>query len=507
MEFSKEMLNHGYLLESNLTHTFEELKASDDDLLNLKNTLISLKPPKFISKDFFLKNLQIILGGSLSEDFKKSLESLQIIDSKKKEEKILEVYSGKDIEVIEEYPVIFKKINVEDFVKYFRSRFNFFKRILQERELENITSINKITSQRRNVSIIGIVSAKRISKNKNIILLLEDMTGTISVVIRADKQDLAKKAGEIVLDEVIAVSGSGNSEILFANDVFFPEVAIKEKKKSPEEVYAIFTGDLHIGSNKFLEENFLKFIEWLNGNLGSEKQTALAKKIKYLFLVGDIVDSVGVYPGQEKELIISDVYEQYKKAAELISKIRKDIKIIICPGNHDAVRIVEPQPHLDKELAAPLYALENLTMTTNPAYIKIGATKEFSGYNVLMYHGRSFDDYANDVDVLRLNHAMANPGLILNFLLRKRHLAPTHGSTTYFPLEEDFLIIKKIPDVLVSAHIHKSGITFYNGIIGISTSCWQARTPYQEKFGHEPDPCKVPILNMQTGKINILDFS
>lgn len=502
MQFTKEMFSKGYLCESDLLQTITNLNLEDEELANLTNMIINLNPPKFISKEFFLLNLSKILERDLTEGLKKKLSVFDI----KKEEHI-PIYSGKDLEIVEEYPLTIKKIVVEDFVKYFRSRFNFFKKVLQERKLENLTTINKISNQRRIFSIIGIVAEKRISKNKNIILTLEDMSGSIPVIIRADKEELAKKAGEVVLDEVIAVSGSGSSEILFVNNLFFPDIILKEKKKAEEESYAIFTADLHVGSNKFLEENFLKFIDWLNGKIGSEKQTELAKKIKYLFLVGDLVDSVGVFPGQEKELAITDVYAQYKKVAELLGKIRKDLKIILCPGNHDAVRIIEPQPHLDKEMAAALYSMENVTITTNPAYVRIGATKTFQGYTVLMYHGRSFDNYANEVDFLRLNKAMANPNLILEFLLRKRHLAPTHGSTTYFPLEEDFLAIKQIPDVLVSAHIHKSGISFYKGVLALSCSCWQAKTPYQEKFGHEPDPCKVPILNLQTGKINILDFS
>ena len=31
-------------------------------------------------------------------------------------------------------------------------------------------------------------------------------------------------------------------------------------------------------------------------------------------------------------------------------------------------------------------------------------------------------------------------------------------------------------------------------------------TPYQEKFGNEPDHCKVPMLNLKTRAIKLLDF-
>ena len=41
----------------------------------------------------------------------------------------------------------------------------------------------------------------------------------------------------------------------------------------------------------------------------------------------------------------------------------------------------------------------------------------------------------------------------------------------------------------------------------IANSCWQAMTAFEEKVGNNPDPCKVPILNLKTRAIKILDFS
>jgi DNA polymerase II small subunit/DNA polymerase delta subunit B len=91
-------------------------------------------------------------------------------------------------------------------------------------------------------------------------------------------------------------------------------------------------------------------------------------------------------------------------------------------------------------------------------------------------------------------------------LLKHRHLAPTHGSTQYFPLEKDPLIIDEVPDIMVSSHTHKCATSYYNNVLVVSTSCWEAMTPYQEKFGNEPDHCKVPMINLKTREIKILDF-
>ena len=94
----------------------------------------------------------------------------------------------------------------------------------------------------------------------------------------------------------------------------------------------------------------------------------------------------------------------------------------------------------------------------------------------------------------------------MKYLLKNRHLAPSHSSNQYFPHEEDALLIKKVPDIFLSGHTHKCGVTNYNNVLIISVSCWEAMTPYQEKFGNEPDHCKVPMLNLKTRAVKILDF-
>ena len=99
-----------------------------------------------------------------------------------------------------------------------------------------------------------------------------------------------------------------------------------------------------------MKDNFLKFIDYLNGNFQEDSEY---KKIKYLFLVGDVVTGVGNYPNQEKDLEIVDLEEQFLELSQLLGKIRKDIKIIISPGNHDGVRLMEPQPFLDEKYSWP----------------------------------------------------------------------------------------------------------------------------------------------------------
>ncbi|RLG10978.1 hypothetical protein DRN73_06545 [Candidatus Pacearchaeota archaeon] len=510
-EILKFCLKNGLLVDKEVLNLFSEI----NDIESVKLIINKFKQTnqKVLTKNIILGNKEEVkkIFFDLPEANQKSLENFKIklglsIEISKNiiKKEVQDEKEFEDIKVISKSPPIGKKLEVGDFVKYFRARLNFMKGILQEHsELTNLVSINKISGNKQAISIIGLVLNKRVTKNKNIIFEIEDLTGKIKVLINQNKKELYEKAEEVALDSVIGIKGNGNKEILFANQIVFPDAVLPERKKSNKEEYALFIGDLHFGSKLFLKESFLKFIDYLNGKV---PYTPEVQKIKYLFIVGDLVTGVGNYPGQENDLEIKDLEEQFAGLASLLGKIRRDIKIIICPGNHDGVRLMEPQPVFDEKYAWPLYNLKNLILVENPARVNIGINKDFSGFNVLMYHGFSFPYYANNITKLMLKRAMNSPEDIMKYLLKNRHLAPTHSSSQYFPYEDDALLIKKIPDIFVAAHTHKSGVTYQNNILLISTSCWEAMTPYQEKFGNTPDHCKVPMFNLKTREIKILDF-
>ncbi|MBI5148632.1 metallophosphoesterase [Candidatus Pacearchaeota archaeon] len=528
MNILKSCIDKGYLIEKDLLQILNSISQIDLEISQeVLSVLLNISREKILKKKIFLDNLNkliiILLNLKEKREDKQSQinQTIEFLNTFLKEEPIISIKTEikkqeekeeheikKGVKIISSPHILSKKIEVDDFVKHFRARFNTIKSILQDRnELQNLMSINKISGQRQNISIIGMIMGKRVTKNKNILLDVEDLTGRISLLVNQNKEEVFAKARDIVDDDMLGFKCSGNNEILFVNDIVFPDIFSKGKKTAEKEELALFLSDLHVGSNKFLEKEFLRFLQWVNGEIGSAKQKEISKQIKYLFIIGDLVDGIGVYPGQEDELVIKDITEQYNKVAEFLSKIRKDITIIICSGNHDSVRIAEPQPLLDERFASALYKLPNILFVSNPSVVNIASSKTFPGLNVLLYHGYSFDYYANDVDTLRLNRAYHRPSLLINFLLKRRHLAPTHASTLYIPAEQDALVIKEIPDVFVSAHIHKSDVSNYNGITTISCSCWQSKTPFQEKVGHEPDPCKVPILNLKSGQVSIIDFS
>lgn len=181
--------------------------------------------------------------------------------------------------------------------------------------------------------------------------------------------------------------------------------------------------------------------------------------------------------------------------------------MIICPGNHDALRIAEPQPKFYDDLSKPLYTLPNATLVSNPAIVNICSSKDFSGFNVLMYHGYSFDYFVANVGELRNNGGYDRADLIMKFLLKRRHLAPSYTSTPYLPdSKQDPLVIQHIPDFFVTGHLHKSIAANYRNITLICGSCWQSKTAFQEKVGHNPQPSRVPMVNLRTRDIKILRF-
>lgn len=513
----KFCLAKGLLVDKEILNLFSET----EDLEGVKLILEKVKQntwQRIITKKIFFKNKEKVneIFLSLPEENQKNLEKLKIKLGLSieifKEEKIVENASNNlikinknvgDVKILSPPVVPGKKLKVKDFVEYFKNRFLEMRNILQEHNgLNNLISINKISGSRQGISIIGMVSDKKVTKNKNILLVVEDLTGKIKVLINQNNEKLLKKAEDIALDSVIGFNVSGSREIVFVNDVIFPDAMILERKKSSVEENALFIGDLHFGSKLFLKKNFLKFINYLNGNVPN---TPEVEKIKYLFIVGDLITGVGNYPNQERDLEILELEEQFTLVAELLGRIRKDIKIIISPGNHDGVRLMEPQPVLDEKYAWPLYNLKNVVLTGNPCRLNIGEQTDFSGFDILTYHGFSFPFYANNISKLMLKNAMNTPEKIMKYLLQQRHLAPTHASAQHFP-SEDQLIIKNVPDIFVSAHTHKSAVSYYNNILIVSTSCWEAMTPYQEKFGNKPDHCKVPMFNLKTRAVKILDF-
>ena len=385
---------------------------------------------------------------------------------------------------------------LENLIAYFKSRYEKLSNILQKRpELRNFTKIADIDDSQDSLTLILMVREIRTSKNGHKIVEFEDDTGTISILFTNKNDELFAEAEKLVKDEVVGViaNKSDDSNFAFGQQIINPGVVRVPEKKMDFGI--VFLSDVHIGSLTFLEDAFQRFIDWINCEYGSEEQRKIAEDVKYLIIGGDIVDGIGVYPNQDKELAIKDITQQYNEAARFLGNIRSDIKIIIAPGNHDASRVAEPQPAVPMEYAKALYELDNVEFISNPGVVSL------DGINVLIYHGRSFDDLV--MAVKGFTHERND--ILMEELLKKRHLAPIYGERTPLASElEDYLVIDEIPDVFHTGHVHINTYRRFKGIHLINSGTFQTQTEFQKIYNIEPTPAEVPVLHK--GKYRHLKF-
>ena len=380
---------------------------------------------------------------------------------------------------------------IGNLIEYFQNRYKKLSGILEKRpELRTWQKINEITENQTDLNLIVMITDIRSTKNGHYLIEVEDDTGSMPILVSKDNDELIRAARNLMRDEVIGViaqkrAGQSENQLAICQNLIDPDVPRKNRKEV--DFGTVFTSDIHIGSSTFLEDAFVRFTKWLNGDFGSEEQREMANNVKYMIIGGDIVDGIGVYPNQDKELAIKDITAQYDEAARLVGDIRSDIKIIITPGNHDASRVAEPQPAVPEKYAKSLYKLNNVEFLSNPSTVSL------DGLEVLIYHGRGIDDMvmgSNDFSHERND-------LVMKEFLRKRHLAPLYGERTPLASElEDHLVIDSVPDVLHTGHVHINTYSNYKGIHCINSGTFQTQTEFQKIYNIMPTPAEVPIIDV-----------
>ncbi len=466
-----------------------------------------------------LERKSILLKESIVEEPIEKIVSTEV-SKEVFEEKIYEITPRKR-KLREEYDIKYEFIHFnpskiysqgieEDFISLFRSRYEKLSKYIIEKirakkmlnpKLKDVRLISSSEVGRHinnYVAIIGIVNEFRAnSKKEGYIAVIFDQDGEVTAYIKKDKGDVVLYPGEVV-GLVGKVRKTSRGTLLFVEGkdyVIFPELKARrnineEAVRELPEFEIVFTSDIHVGSKYFLEDAFRKFIKWLNT---SEE----AERVKFLIIPGDLVDGVGVYPNQERELLITDVYKQYEKLIELLGEIDTSIEIIITPGNHDIVRLSLPQPPIPKEILSP--SSGNIKSWTNPMAIKIEDVAR-----ILTLHGVPLEDVIATVP--GLSHE--KPVEAMKILLEKRHLAPCYGERTPIqPLSQDLLVIEDeiAPDIFVTGHVHRLDYELFKGILIINDSAWQSQTPYQKTHGINPIPThivKVSLRRLLLGEEN-----
>jgi DNA polymerase II small subunit len=399
---------------------------------------------------------------------------------------------------------------LSDIISHFNSRLEKIKRMLitsgrlPNRPIEtNQLARNKARYSNSNntATIVGLVNDVR-HKGENLHFKVEDISGEIFCVLRPpramDGSPAAKRRNTIAVaglmeDDVVGVTGfinPGSRDMLLVEDIHLAPMT-RHTKRCAEENQAVsvaFVSDIHVGSKTFLHNQWDKLVKWFH-------EDPLAKTIKYLVLSGDVVDGVGIYKDQDKELEIVDLYQQYEEMARLTELLPDWVETIILPGNHDAVRPAEPQPSLDPMIQQ---YFNSATFVGNPCDFSL------HGVRTLAYHGVSIMDFVSSIKHV----TFSKPEAAMAEMLERRHLAPSWGGKTPLsPEPEDHMVIEEIPDIFVTGHVHGHHCGNYKGSTLIQSSTWQDQTGYMRMLGFQPKPCILTVVNLNTHKTASVPFA
>lgn len=377
---------------------------------------------------------------------------------------------------------------VEDYVSYFHDRYSRLSSMIRGRcspiPIEALKRNSRYRSEE--FAITGMVMDVRSTAKGHRIADIEDATGSVNILFNKDRDDFGE-AERLVPDEVIGVRGTLSPEgtLVFAEQIFRPDIPFTYAPyTSDRKGAAALISDIHVGSDTFLGDAWNRFAEWLGES-----------EISYLLVAGDLVDGIGIYPGQEKELTIPNIYEQYAVLGEMLSELPSGMEIILAPGNHDVVRGAEPQPVVPEKFTGSYP--KNCTFVENPALVNL------QGVRVLMYHGRSFDDLIGMMPGASYEQAHE----VIPEMLKRRHLAPCYGKRTPIAADTvDRLIIDPIPEVVHTGHVHIMGITRYRGVLGVNAGTWQSQTAFQKQMNIQPTPARAIVLDLMTLQPEVYTF-
>nr|WP_305794423.1 DNA-directed DNA polymerase II small subunit [Halomarina rubra] len=381
----------------------------------------------------------------------------------------------------------------DEFVKVFRDRYERLSSVLRGRVNHRPTSSLESSPGGEDAAIIGMVNDVRSTASGHWLVELEDTQGVFPCLVMKDKP-IAELVDQLLMDEVIAVDGtlSGDGGILFVDSLHFPDVPRTHRPNTADRhVQAALISDVHVGSQEFMGEAWSRFADWLH--------SPGAESVEYLLIAGDMVEGVGVYPNQDEELSIVDIYEQYEAFSEHLKEVPGDMEIVMIPGNHDAVRLAEPQPGFTEELR-DIMSAHDARISGNPSTVTV------EGVDVLMYHGVSLDEVIAELPEDKASYD--EPHKAMYQLLKKRHVAPQYGGHTRLaPEERDYLVIEDVPDVFHTGHVHKLGWGKYHNVLAINSGCWQEQTDFQKSVNISPDHAYAPILDLDTLNLTVRDFN
>jgi len=271
-------------------------------------------------------------GFLLSKDaleFLKTKDDVYINDVVRRINSDKTILDKEDVVLEEEYKILKclkevpNELTTEDFLSFYKSKYEKMRRIVRERMNKEFVSINKLSNFRNEVWVMGIVK-DIYKKDEKTILELEDVTGYVPITF--DFKDVEG----VDLDDFIVVRAVGTKKMLFGKKILFPDIPLREPVFGKGR--GCFISDIHL--NEAPSKDFSFFLEWFQSH-----------DIDYLFIAGDIGD-VTLF----QELIKTIPYR----------------KVFVIPGNVDK----KEYPSLPLNVEG-----NNIVSLSNPAMVEINGLK------------------------------------------------------------------------------------------------------------------------------------
>jgi len=228
-------------------------------------------------------------------------------------------------EIVNKYKVLFdpsselnSAIDEHDYIKLFQSRYNKLLKILgmrpESNRIRKIHNIKHEYNKKRTVStsvhesdiirsresqtvlVAGLLMSRKQTK-KVMEIVIDDMSGALSV--RTADDDLREQVSKLVLDQMIMVeisSGRKGGQNFMIKSITSPDIPDRVPNRSVSDSYVVLISDLHVGSKYFMQTEFMRFVSWLSSD------DEVARKVKFLCIAGDIIDGIGIFPNQDKEV-------------------------------------------------------------------------------------------------------------------------------------------------------------------------------------------------------------
>ncbi len=334
-----------------------------------------------------------------------------------------------------------------DYLRHFQNRFDRLAEMVKRKEgYGSCLDLGQVKeTEGQDVSAVGMISEKKATE-QGLELLVED--GREQLAVRLPK---SSGHGELVLDETIGIRGrySKDDEMLIAEEIQMPDIEEGEKVVADERSYVAFLSDLHLGGDDFMEDAFRGFVEALTGE--SAESSKIPDPLRFVVLAGDLIDEEAGNP--------LDLYEEL---ARIVSRIPEHISIFAIPGETDASGVLEPQSGFFDDILRIFSDVSNFKHGSNPCTIAM------DGVPVMLYHGKSLDDWASSL-------GEDDPCELMRQMLIRRHLAPTYGSgVPLAPSGVDPFLIKKVPSILCTGHRHLLCQSRYKGVLLLGCPSWKS---------------------------------